>query len=452
MNAAHAIPLRRRAGRAAAAPGSLRAPLRGLLCALVLAAAGRAAAEEPAAAPALPPLVFDAAQADLLPFDEFERQDFQRVHGPLVGGLRGLLEREAKAAGAERERLRARIAALSVELTDLLLAEGVEPWLLAHLNHAPRGPYRAERYATGLVLRLDLAPLVRGLFERVVPQLEAGWLALAAQKDRLTLALQQSALPPEEQRALLTTFDRQGRELESRFWHLADAVLSDAQRADLYEWLPTAHKQKAGAVEHLYTLPDLTPSQAARLRSLLTELEAEGSPDQAAVRRLQRALAASDRPPEEARRLRAELQAAQQRASELTRLHVAAIRAVLTPEQVRAYKAIPPRLSVNDRRRDGRRLLQGLPLTPAQQAAVAALEREARRGRRALEGRVRDLREQAADYGADSPQMAGMEMMMGAARAEGDALRRALLGRVFLEILTPDQVSTWLLGHYGERR
>ena len=48
--------------------------------------------------------------------------------------------------------------------------------------------------------------------------------------------------------------------------------------------------------------------------------------------------------------------------------------------------------------------------------------------------------------------MMAMEMEMAGVRAESSASQRAQLGRIFKEVLTPEQVSRWVLGHYGYKR
>jgi len=448
-----------------------------LALALLLGLAAATPLRARADAVAADPPVFDPRGADLLPLDEFERQDFQRVHGRLVNDLRGLVERTErlrgdleKARGPDRRtddapkaadrkrleeeiaRLEGRAAPLARQLTDVLLAEGLPGWLIPVMNGAPRGPWRVERHAMGLVLFLDLDPEARSLLERVVPRVQAALLALAAQKERMTLAVRQSEAGAEDARGLLQTFDRQGREVEQRFWHLVDFVVDEDQRARLHAWQPTALQQKAGPIEHLYALPDLSATQGQRIKALLTETEAEASADQAAVKRLGEELKAKDLPKEHAAALKADLGAAQARLAVLQRGAARSVRAVLTPAQVLAFEAIPPRLSVGERARDGRRLLEGMAFTAEQQTRLEALAREAAAARRALEGRVREIQKEGADYGPDSPQMMGMQMEMTAVRAQGQELQRQALGRAFLEVLDEEQIVSWLVGLGGERR
>jgi hypothetical protein len=65
---------------------------------------------------------------------------------------------------------------------------------------------------------------------------------------------------------------------------------------------------------------------------------------------------------------------------------------------------------------------------------------------------VRDIQRKGADYGPDSPQMGMMQMEMASVAAEGETVRREAIGRIFMDILTADQVSGWTLGFYGQMR
>jgi hypothetical protein len=407
---------------------------------------------------------------DLLPFDDIQLQDFNKENGVLLSRTRALQRRVESLAKKYRKRknkndkegkkllhdirrLRIQITALHVPITEALLAAGVDAPLIAYMNKAPTGARRAQRYAYGLVLLLpDLDADQRALFERATSQVEAAEFAIQAQKERTALALAQTKLEKPEQRQIAGTFDRQLRLIEQRYWQLTDYALSEPQRAQLWRWLPRAVKRKSQPVEHLYALPDLTPSQGTRLRALLTEVEHESSPDNATVKRVNAELRKKGLAADERTALTKERQQAYQRLSELRRYGAKATREILTDAQWLAYEAVPPRVSANDRKANYRRVLEGWTPDAAQAKRIKALSADMRKAQREIRKRTADLARQRADYGADSPQMAGMQMEMQGMQAEGQRHQRAYVGRIFTEVMTDEQVSRWLMGHYGYKR
>jgi hypothetical protein len=406
---------------------------------------------------------------DLLPFNDLEREDFYAKHGVLVYRLKSLDDKVQKLAkqqakkglpAAERtklqkeiRRLRIQTTALRHRLTEAVMDSGVDGKLIAYMNHAPKGAGRLERYSHGLVLLLDdLDAEQRGIFERVVAQVDGAYAALTAQKERTLLALKQSKLDKDEVRAVGGTFDRQMRIVDQRLWMLVDLLLTREQKVSIWRSLPQRMKRKSQAVEHLYQLPGLTPSQATRLKSALTEMEQEASPDQAAVKRIQAQLRNRKLPKADRDRLGKERSAAYKRLSELRRFATDATRSILSEEQWQEYLSIPPRLSTNDRSGSYNRILQGFKPTAAQNAKMKALQQELREERRATALRMRELRRQSADYGPDSPQMMSMQMMMAGAKGEGAASGRAYLRGMFAQVLTPDEVTRWVMGHWGYKQ
>lgn len=431
----------------------------------------------PAAGDAARSPVLHPGTMDLLPLDDLQLLDFKRENmrlvsrvsslGNQVGRLEKALQQRADKRKVDAETrkmqdelrgLRAQQAALMVRVTQKLEPYGVDGPLVAYMNRAPAGPARVERYAYGLVLLVpDLEPPVRALFERVVAQMEGSTYALEAQQERMALALKQSQLEPADQRALLATFKRQARTSDQRFWQLVDCTLTREQRAWVWRRLPTRLKRKSQAVEHLFTLTGLTPSQASRIQALVTEMEHESSPDKATLNRL--ATEARSQRAQKKRLTRDERVATSreraevgERLTELRRYGARAIREILTQAQWQEYEAIPPRVSLNDRRLDFRRLFQGFTPTPEQDRQLQALRREAAAERRAITKRTNELRRQAGDYGPDSPQTMMMEMQMMGMRAAGQRASRRQLGRIVLEVLTPEQVGAWVMGRYGYKR
>ena len=262
---------------------------------------------------------------DLLPLDDLEREDFNKEHGPLVyrtqavnrqvqkldGQLKKLnsaladkkadkkrrqkLGAQRKKAQAQRRNQRLQLSALMARLTNELVADGLPAALIPVMNAAPQGAGRVERHARGLVLMLpDLTNDQWDLFQGIHERTEGALHAIAAQKERTLLALKQTKLEKPQIQAVSATFDQQLRLNNKRYWQLVDFTLNRDQRVALYKMLPQRMKRKDQAKEHLYALPDLTPTQASRLRALLTEIEQESAPDNAAVKRLGLALRKKD--------------------------------------------------------------------------------------------------------------------------------------------------------------
>ncbi len=441
-----------------------------LLCAL--AAAGPAfadgdAAPEPKAAPAVS---FDPKNFELLPLNDIERAKLNREHPTIVQRLQYLGKRSAKLDKQyqdrknkrddgskkllkERDRVRAQVGKLMATALETLEPYGVNTHVLELIEQAPQGPARVERYAQRLVLALpSLDDVQREMFEEIVAQVDGAYLALQAERNRLDLALKQSGLDRGQINALVRTTDQQRRVIEKRFWRLVDYCLTTEQRVALKDLLPTRYARVENGIEHMYGLPGLSPSQGTRLRALVTEVQAENAPDQALVRAHGAALNKRDLSKEERATLNRERGEAYRRMQTLNIFLNDSVREVLTEEQYLAYKAIPPRVSTNDRREALNRMLQGMPISAAQRDDIRKLQREFSQERREINQRMNEIRRKGADYGPDSPQQGMMQMMMAGAQAESQAAMRRLIGRVFLDVFTPDQVSGWVLGLYGRRK
>ena len=418
---------------------------------------------------------------DLLPLGDLERQAFNAEHGVLIyrtqalnkrvktldGKLRKLNATRAKAKGSkrkkidaqlgtlgtERKRLRLQVSGLMARLTAELVEDGMQPVLIPVMNAAPAGAGRLDRYSRSLVLLVpDLSPTQWRVFDRVVTQTDGAWHALTAQKERTLLALKQTELDKAEVRAVGSTFDRQLRLIDRRFWQLVDFTLTRDQRVQLWNNLPQRIRRKSQPVEHLYALPGLSSSQGTRLRSLMTEIEHESSPDNAAVKRINIGLKKKGMKGPERKALSKERGDAYKRLTELRRFAVSETRTILDEEQWLEYLSIPPRVSINDRRANNKRVFEGFKPGPDQQAVMQKIANDVRREKRAGQKRVAELRRKGGDYGPDSPQMMGMQMQMAGVQAEGARMQRDLIGRIFLEVMTPDQVTHWVMGHWGYKR
>ena len=425
------------------------------------------------------PPVLKPDALDLIPFDDLQRTAFNKQHGGLAYRTREMakkvrqaesklnqrraarakakdkkaIDAEIRKLEAQRKRVRGQLSGLLARLTDELVAHGMNPVLIPVMNNAAKGRGRLERYSHSLVLLIpDLDPDQWDLFHGVLERTEGAYQALGAQRERTQLALKQADLSRDQARAIQSSFDQQMRLIDKRFWQLVDYVLDEDQRAAYWQNLPNGLKRKSQAKEHLFLLAGLTPSQLSRLQALTTELEHESSPDTAAVQRARKLLQDKSLDAMTRKELNQERNDAYKRLAEIREFGAREIKKVLTGEQYHEYQSIPPRLSTNDRRYSYKQVLEGFPATPAQRKRVQALSREAQVQRRAVNQKVAELRRESGNFGPDSPQMAGMRMMMAGAQSEGARAQRAFLGRLFLEVLTPDDVSNWVLGHWGYKR
>lgn len=424
----------------------------------------------PAAKKPAPAAPFDPAHFDLLPLSDAHKLKLYAEHPALatrltvLGGrgkrLNDQLARRKNKMDAGSKKLRRQIGQIAKSIgqtlqnnADVLRPYGITPEVLELVKTAPSdGLYRVDRYAHSLVLSLDLTEKQRALFERIVPQVNGAYYALFAQRRRMNLVARQSEVEKEDAQRLAATIDAELRWNDKRFWMLCDYVLDDAQRLALKLRLPTRFQRIQNGIEHLYQLQGITPSQGARAKSILTEFEAEAAPDQALTKRIQAQLRDRSLDAEKRKALQKERGEAGKRLQGLQLYISKAFKELLTERQYDLYRAIPPRLSHVDRRRDFRYVFDGMPFKAEQTAKLNGLKRAYRKEQADMQKKLGEIRGKSADFGSDSPQMEMMQMEMAGVAAEGYALQRKALGQVFLNILTPSQVSGWVLGWYGKVR
>lgn len=397
----------------------------------------------------------------LLPLNDLERKELARDHPDVAARVHYLGNRLKKIraqlaerpdpgeSGARRLRellrqteqdlapsmARIREACREHELTDALLA---------HMKTAPAGPQRTTRYAHGLVLFvLDADAPARPMFEAVVPTVEGAILALEAQKEPLRRTLKQGGMADEEIAPVIEALERRIRGIDKRFWRLVDYVVPEADKAALHRVLPTAYQKQDDILAHLFALPGLTASQAVRLRGVLVAFEAETAPDTALTRRLQAQLRAKDLDASERMRIQEEMQSAGNRVTERHRAATTAAQEILTEAQWTMLEAIPPRVSLGDRRQTSPQVLEGL--AGVDPTKLAAMRKELAGARREIQEKKIAAAAKGKDYGPDSPQMTSMQMAMANVEAEANVLQRRFNGRLFTELLTRDQVVVWVI-------
>lgn len=428
---------------------------------LIVALLGSLASGTPTLADNGPPTL-RPHNLELLPINELERKELARDHPDIAARVQHLGNRLKKLQGYLRARksqdddgagkLRAQIAQTEADLAPLMkrVVEAcreheLSDELLAHMQAtAPTGPLRTARYAQGLVLYvLDERSALRPLFQRVVPATEGALLALEAQKKPLQSSLAQSGMADKDIAPIVAALDRQIRAIEKRFWRLVDYVVPESDRAAIHRMLPTAYQKQEDILSHLYALPDLSASQAVRLQGVLVEFEAETAPDTALTRRLQEALRSKDSDAKDRVRFRADMAAAGNRITSLHRDATDEAKRILTSAQWTQLEAIPPRVSLGDRRQTSPQILAGLQRVDRER--LASMRAELAGIRAEIRAKKRAAAAKGKDYGPDSPQMTSMQMAMANVDAQANVLQRRFNGRLFTELLSIDQAVLWVI-------
>lgn len=395
----------------------------------------------------------------LLPINRLEQQELARDHPDLVRRLTTLGQRVRRLDGLRAGRddpddeagrtiaeqaaaLRTRMAPLIRQALDALDDDVIDARLLARIRDAPRGPQRIARHAAGLPLFVEGLPeAVRALLAHVLPRMEGALLALEGRKRTLRAQGVDGGLEQAQVDRLVGGIDQRIRRMEKRYWRLVDYVVPEAARVQIHRRVPTSYQQHETVLEHLYALPGLTASQGTRLRAVLEEVQAQAAPDNALVTRLRRALGEQPdrRAAEEA------IRAATNRIVDLHRWASDEAKTILTEAQWASFEAIPPRVSIQDRRATSVDLLRGVSLDRRQAARLKAMRAELRDVRAAYRERRAAAAASMQGMGPDSPQMAGATMAMAAVEADANVEQRRFNGRVLLELLTPDQVAAWVI-------
>jgi hypothetical protein len=359
-----------------------------------------------------------------------QREALHRLHGRL-----GALEKRMKEAPKEAEKLRAE-------------AEGA--WGIAGLDEAqrrrlvamPRGPLREERYNHGVLLEAPaLSEGQRALLLRIVAAADAAQATAVAQREHLLKGLDDTVMKARIQ----ATCDQQQREVERRFWRVAYYVLGPEQMRAVRELFSPRYRNYPELLQQLQTLPELSPSQSVRLRSLFAELESENAADQAEVRRIAVLLRDPQLPQDERAALHQANGAAYQRMEVRNTAHLEAVRGTLTAAQLGALHARPPVLNLGEILQSPLDLVRELRLSPEQAARVQQLEQEIKKARGALGAAEREMGTMMSEIGPESPQMMAVESARQGARGQLAEDFRAAGQTLFAGILTPEQACAWIV-------
>jgi len=282
------------------------------------------------------------------------------------------------------------------DCTQVLLDAGVDAEFVRRLDELTPGSLLVERFAHKLVYA---APNLTGkqneIFDHLLPAVTAAQAALWWHQRSLKLDREDPA-----QRRIASSFDRGIRQIEKRYWRVVALVLDVDQRAALHKLYPQPYSRPPSLEQHVYQLPGLTPSQAARVRALVSEFESETAADTAGIRRLRK-----ERDPKR----EPEIHAAEDRISDVLGYVYTQAKKILTEEQLKHLDALPPLLSPNDRQRNARDFLEQMGLSEEQKRELRA---EVEKRVAGIRGRLRTrLGEMEGEVGAEAPQAMSMQMM-----------------------------------------
>lgn len=329
---------------------------------------------------------------------------------------------------------------------DALVEAGVDARIAARLEELAPGPLLVERYAHGLVFDAPgLTEQQKALLDYLHPSVLAAQFALWVQRQNV---LDGCGLEKEDplRARLQQSFDRQIREIEKRYWRIVGYVLTVDQRAALHPLMPEPYQRPPNLQGHVYQAPGMTPSQASRIRALVTEYEAESGADTAEVRRQQARARDATLPAEERQAAQRDVEAATDRLADLAKDVIERGRAILTPDQIRHLDALPPLLSPQERAQNPGDLLKQMGLDAEQQQRVQALAadvvKRVQEARQKAEEQVKDLK---GEVGSDSPQAMTMQMMQQGVQAEQMLAMEEAAHTAFLEIVEKKAVLGWIL-------
>ena len=352
-----------------------------------------------------------------------QRNALYRVYGRQEQIDRRLKENPPK---EEAEKLRA-------EKTGGLGGTGLDAAVIKRLVSIPRGPLREERYSHLVVL--EVAPNL----DRLVAATDAAQAVVHAQREQLLKGLDDRIM----RARIESTCGEQQRTIERRFWRVAYFALTPDQMRAARELFAPRYKQYPDLPQQLQLLPDLTPSQGVKLRSLFAETESENAADQAEVRRIAVALREPALKPEERTALNHANGAAYGRMEQRNNALTEAVRATLTKEQLDALHARPPYLNPGELGQPPWELVREMRLSPEQAARLKQIEQESGKARGAMQ--PPDMGTMMAEIGPESPQMMAVETSRLGARVKVIDHFREVGRVVFTEVLTPTQMCDWVV-------
>ena len=347
---------------------------------------------------------------------------------------------------AERTRLQKRIPALYAGMFKRFSEAGLDDADIKRLRRMPRGVLRDERYNHRLVLEApDLTDAQRKLLSQCTASIDAAQRALHVQHKYIQGVTKE--LEPTLRRQLSGSFNTQRQQMERRFWKIAYYTLTPAQMTAIRKNFSARYGYIPQVEQQMYLLPDMSSSQATRIRALFREHESETAADIAEQRRVGKSL--RDRSIDKAARGALQIQAKEcgERLYQLRRGFRKALKATISKEQLAALHSRAPMLNVGDLYQGLRKPITEMAPSAAQNRRIATLrkelQQEQRKVRQKLGREMGDMR--GADIGPESPQQMTMQMMQRRTQTKSLTLVRATGHKVVLDVLTADQVSNWIV-------
>jgi hypothetical protein len=407
------------------------------------------------------PVYFDNGSIDLMPgLTGGQRYQLKRFFGGPVKQVRDInakiqkcnqllgktrdKNKRAKIV-AERRRLQEQFAAKRKQARAAYDKIGIKPEQLERLNRIPRGAMRRERYNHSVMLE---APKLTAKQEQIVraaiASADGAQRTLVRQREGVDKALIDQDVKVRQR--LKAQLNSQVRAVEKRFWQTMYFALTAEQMRATREIRSPRYRNPGDMRNQLYLLPGLTPSQATRINSLLTEMNSETAADNAAINAFNRKLRDKKLPKAERAELQKRVGDAYRRRGKIYQDSYKAIRELLNDEQYAEFESIPPQINAGERNRGPVQTFRGLALRPDQNAAIQKMGAESRREVNAAQ---KDMREKSKELresgiGPDSPQMMMMTTMNRGLQGDRARIVRRLGNRLCEEVLDPCQLSDWI--------
>jgi len=426
---------------------------------LILCLIGVAAAQDDQRPPI--PVHFDNGSIDIMPnLTGAQRYQLKRFLGGPVKKVRGQYGQLAKindqirktrdkkkrdALVQQRNKLQTQIAAGRKQARATYDKIGLKPEQLERLNRIPRGALHRERYNHAVMLEApNLTPKQEQLVRAAIASADGAQRMLVRQTAGVDRVMVDQDVKARQR--MKANLNNQIRAIEKRFWQAMYFALTPEQMQATRELRSPRYKNPGDNRNQLYLLPNLTPSQATRINSIMTEMNSEAAADNAAIAGLNRKMRAKDTPQPKRAELQKQLAACYKRRGEIYTEGYKLLREMLTAEQYADWESIPPQINAGERSRGPTQTFNGLALRPAQAATIKKLSDQARKEVRAAQKKMRDeskeLRE--SGIGPDSPQMMMMTTMNRGLQGDRARIARLVGNRLCEEVYDVAQISDWI--------
>ena len=323
---------------------------------------------------------------------------------------------------------------------------GIKPEQLERLNRIPRGALHRERYNHSVMLEVsDLTPKQEQIVRCSIAAADAAQRALFRQQSNIDKMLADQ--DKKVRQRLKADMNNRIRAIEKRFWQVMYFTLKPEQMATTRVLRSQRYKNPGDNRNQLYLLVVLTPTQATRINSLLTEMNSDAAADTAAINSFNRAIRAKDGVKGKERAdLQKQLQRAYKRRGDIYKTGYKALRELMQAEQYAEWESIPPYINAGERSRGPMQTFKGMELRPEQNSVIKKMGAKARSEAQVAQKKMREeskeLRE--SGIGPDSPQMMMMTTMNRGLQGDRARIGRRLGQRLCADVLDSDQLSLWI--------